>query len=81
VGYLQSPYIPLLHLFAQACEMAQEAREAMRGKALIREGGVAGSTPTSGFGKTPLARLGRWGSSSGPLPWRWLGSGSRTSEA
>jgi phage terminase small subunit len=45
VGHLQSPYIPLLHLFAQAGEMAQEAREAMRGKALIREGRSGGVNP------------------------------------
>jgi phage terminase small subunit len=42
LGHLQSPYLPLLRLFAQACDLADRAWQEMAEQDLVRRGARGG---------------------------------------
>jgi hypothetical protein len=52
VGHLQSPYLPLLRLFAQACDVADRAWREMADEDLVRKG-------TRGGGANPTVKVWR----------------------
>jgi phage terminase small subunit len=52
VGHLQAPYLPLLRLFAQACDLADQAWRELSEQELARKGARGG-------GANPLVKLWR----------------------
>jgi phage terminase small subunit len=81
VGHLQTPYLPLLRLFARACDVAGRAWEELEASdSLIREGRGGGVNPHFRVWKDAAGTARALGEQLGASPWRcpgwaWLGFG------